>query len=223
MSVLFDAVASTVVANNAGTTLSWTHTPVGVPTSVGVTLFNYTGGTSVTGVTYGGLALTLEVVSPSIGALPSRTEIWGSDGLTLPTGAQTVVVTFSTTGSYCQAASVTVTGSDKTTCFSNVNNATGTSAAPSIAVNSAVGEFVIDITGNDANDNTIAPGGSQILRWGPLQASNNWAAGSSLPAGAGSTTMSWTSANEAWAICAASFKAASVGVTPTAGMAASEW
>lgn len=209
MSVVFDAQSTTSVGNNGTTTLSWTHTPAGVPTSVGVALQDYIGGgPTVSGVKYGGNALTQYSAATSGGTgIGNITEIWGSDGVILPTGPQTVQITFSGTGAYCIAGAITVTGSNTTTCFSNASAANATSASPSVVCNSVLGELVMSIAMNDSSDTTLAT--SQSLRWGPLSQSGQVAACSTSSALAGSTTMSWTCASEAWTISAASFKAGS--------------
>ena len=63
MTVAFDAVASDSVSASSGTTLSWTHTPVGTPTAVGVSLWNYEPFATITGITYGGVAMTQAVTN----------------------------------------------------------------------------------------------------------------------------------------------------------------
>lgn len=211
MPALFDAQSSNSVANNGATTLSWLHTPAGTPTSVGVSLQNYTGGgVSVSGVKYGGNALTkyAAATSGSTG-VGNHTEIYGSDGVALPTGPQTVQITFSGIGAYCIAGAITVAGSDTTNCFSNANAANATSAAPSVVCTSAVGELVMSMAINDSSDTTLST--SQTLRWGPVTDSGQVGSCSTAAASGGSTTMSWTCASEAWTISAASFKAAAGG------------
>jgi hypothetical protein len=171
------------------------------------------GGTStVTGVTYGGFALTNDVTSANVGGSPNRNEIWGSDGVTLPSGAQTVVITFATTGAFADAGAITVTGSNTTTCFSNVASATNAgSTTPNVTITSAVGELIVDIATNSANDTTMAPtGGTQTQRWSV----GTYNAGSSAP-GASSLNMAWSMTGfNSWVVAAASFKAAGGGGGP---------
>jgi hypothetical protein len=214
MAVAFDAVSSASVANNAGTTLSWTHTPVASPpSSVGVALQFYNDASmSVTGVTYGGQALTKLATSTSgsVGGFSSHTEIWGSDGLTLPSGAQTVVITASATGNYIEAGAITVTGSNTTTCFSNGANASdvGGSTTATVTCTSATGELVMDIAGT-ANQ-TVTNSGTQTSRWS--QSPGFFVTAGSTQAGAATDTSTWTlSGSVTWCMSAASFKAASGG------------
>src|SRR5260370_836355 len=185
--VAFYAVFCKNLSGCGGTTLTWEHTPVGTPSAVGVTLQNYQGATSVTGVSYGASAMT-QAVAITDGNNNSA-QVWGLANP--PSGAQTVTVTFAATGAFAEAGSFTVTGSDTTTTFSNSNSASGSSTAPSESITSASGEFVIDVLSALTSNGTITQGGSQTLRW-QLDAPGNRGGGSSAPASVGSTTMSWT-------------------------------
>jgi hypothetical protein len=142
-----------------------------------------------------------------------------------PSGAQTVLMTFSAS-TFCEAGAITVTGSDTVTCFSNSNSALGTSAAASVVVTSTTGELVVDAVTN-VGAATETAGGSQTLRWGPLQDSNLVGSGSSQP-GASSVTMSWTlGSSQTWGVAAASFKAGASAAASIAlgilGLATAEW
>jgi hypothetical protein len=197
--VSFDAVSSSSVANNAGTTLSWTHTPIGTPTAVAVSFQRFNG--TVPGVTYGGNSMTL-ARDQAFGG--SNVDIYGLPNP--PAGAQTVVITCGGTANYIQAGAVTVTGSNISTAFDASNSASGSSTAPSVSVTSLTGEFVIDVVGTESSPPSETPGGGQTLRWGPLTVSANVASGSSAPAAAGSTSMLWTlGSSVAWGEVAASF------------------
>lgn len=213
MAVAFDAVSNANNENNVSTTMSWTHTPVGTPSSVGVSaqIYNDTAN-SITSITYGGSSLTKMPgsTSGSQGGFSSHTEIWGSDGLTLATGAQTIVITFAAVGSYCQAGAITVTGSNTTTCFSAAAvNDNASSTTPSVTIASATGELVMDQTANSAGQVPTA-GGSQTSRY-TYNPAGLFAGGGSTQPGAASVTMSWTIAANSWTISAASFKAAGGG------------
>jgi hypothetical protein len=124
-----------------------------------------------------------------------------------PAGAQTITITVSATGAYVEAGAVTVTGSNTSTVFDSTNSATATSTAPSVAVTSATGEFVVDFLGTFSGATSFTQSGSQTLRWGPLSAGGDRGMGSTAPAAAGSTTMSWTLGGSAeWVLLAGSFK-----------------
>lgn len=217
MSVAFDAISSAIVQNNAGTTLTWTHTPVASPPSaVGVVLNFYNDASmTVTGITYGGQALTklAAATSPteSGGGASHHTEIWGSDGLTLASGAQSVVVTASATGNYIIAAATTVTGSNTTTCFSNGAGAgNAANATPTITCTSATGELVIDIAANAPSVSAPTNSGTQTSRWSQ-DIGGFFSASGSTQAGAATVTSTWAQTTADWVMSAGSFKAAAGG------------
>lgn len=202
--VAFDAVASNSVAGVGGTTLTWTHTPVGTPTGVAVGIENYRAVADVSSVTYGATSLT-KYATQGFDSNNVVVEIWGAANPV--SGAQTVTVTFAASGTYTQAGSITVTGGNTTTVFRATNTATGTSTSPAVSVTSASGDLVVDVVGNSNTNTTQTAGGSQTKRWGTLDAGGDSAAGSTLTASGASTNMSWTlSASNPWGIAAASFQ-----------------
>lgn len=205
MAAQFDAVSSAHVANSGITTLTWTHTPVGTPTAVGVVTseFGPGGGSAISGVTYGGTTMGARKSTSGTGTQPG-TSIWGLANP--PSGAQSVVVTMGGTGNYVEAAAVTVTGSDTITVFSNANSATGTSTTPSVALTTGSNDFAMDILGTTTGAFPATPGGSQTSRWGPLTDGGDEAQGSTAPSGGATTTMSWTITSNTWALSAAAFK-----------------
>lgn len=208
--VAFDAVSSNTVSSNTGTTLTWTHTPVGTPTAVAVEVMNYNGGPTVSSVKYGSATLT-QAVTQAIGT--SSVAIYCVPNP--PSGAQTVTITFSGTGSYTQGAAITVTGSNTSTCFDGTNSAGGTGTAATVTVTGGTSnDLVVDMVGNN-NGQTATVGGGQTSRFSNLAASANETSGSTKP-GASSVTMSWTiAASSPWGEIAASFEAA--GSPPPSG------
>lgn len=205
-SVLFDFATGISAPAGTGTSRSWTHTPVGTPTAVAVVLENYNDGATITGVTYGTAVpqpMTLEVSIP-IGAGSNLLQIYSLANP--PAGNQDVTITNNPGTVYLQAEAITVTGSNTTTAFTNKNSASGTGTAPSVAVTSATGDFVIDIVGTEGGAVTQTP--AATLLWTTRTAAGNNATGSGKAATGTSTTMSWTlSTSLNWAHCAASFKA----------------
>lgn len=201
--VSFDAVASNSVAGG-GNTLTWTHTPVGVPTGVGVGVENFTANCSVSSITYGAASLT-QAVAQSIPGQNTNVELWGVANP--PAGPQTVTVNFTGSTCFAQAGSITVTGGSTSTVFRATNSAQGSNNAPTVSVTSATGDLVVDVLGETSSSATPTAGGSQTLRWGPLNAGSNTAAGSTLPATGASTSMSWSlSGSVPWGHAAASFQ-----------------
>jgi hypothetical protein len=124
-----------------------------------------------------------------------------------PSGAQSVVLTMTFTG-YPVADSVTVTGGDTTTQFSNTASGIGNNTALTVTVTSASGELVIAVGGQDSaptHSLTYTGGGSADFN----SANSGLHAVSCHEAGAASVTESYTSSDSApWAMAAASFKAA---------------
>jgi hypothetical protein len=201
--VALDAISALQSASSVPS-LSWTHTPTGTPTAVAVVLNNFGSGgpgQGATSVTYGGVSMTrAQTVDNSVS---STTDVWGLANP--PSGAQTVIVNLPT-GSFPLAASITVTGSDTTTCFSNSNSANGSSTTPSVTVNSQVGDLVVDFVGSFTGAGGSTAGGSQTLRWsGTL--GGDFAMGSTLAGASPNVTMTWTfPSSVAWGQVAASFK-----------------
>lgn len=111
MAVAFDAVSA---ATQGTGNLSWTHTPVGTPRGVKVHIRHDNNVDEVSGVTYGGVAMTEVAGSPNILATSEQGVVYGYFlGAGLPTGPQTVVVTV--TGSTAKdAMAITVTAGGDT-------------------------------------------------------------------------------------------------------------
>jgi hypothetical protein len=93
-----------------GTTQSWSHTPLGTPRAVVVAVTHGASSTEhVSSVTYGGVAMTPVVSAADTGGEPGRTSLFFL-GSGVPTGTQTVLVTYSTgTTDDTHATSVTFT------------------------------------------------------------------------------------------------------------------
>ena len=189
--VAFDAQSTSGVAGSGGPTYSWTHTPVGTPTAVGVWITSYNGATGFTptGVTYGGSSMTLALTGS--GSLNDLDTLYCLTSP--PSGAQTVVITFGGTGQYFIAAAVTVTGSSTSTCFRNTGNTPSTSATSpaSTTLTTVSGDLVVDMM-QVFSGSAITKGGSQTLAWGPNSQSALNASGSYQAATSTSTTMTWT-------------------------------
>lgn len=202
MSVLFDA--SSVVHSGTIINPSWTHTPVGVPTGVGVGVaFVATNGATIVSVSYGGVPCTL---TKTINADFART-ISLYSATNPPSGPQTVQVNFSVAPSHdSEGLAVSVTGGNTTQVFSSpVVSAAANSTQPTVTVVSSVSEFVMDLF--IATSQTAAnPDVGQTQRMNQLLVSGE-TAGSTKP-GAASVSMTWNLGGGVdWAIIAASFKA----------------
>ena len=199
--------------------ISWTHTPTGTPTSVGIDIGNLylTGAATntITSVTYGGTATTQAITKDSGSAVHMRSSIFGL-GSGIPTGAQLVVVTFDYANQYGEAGAVTVTGSDGTTVFSNTASAGGNSTtAWTVDCTSATDEVVLDCVAEFGGTSlTMTSHSGRSSRYN--QGAGSYLIGSSTTEpGASTVTCDWVggASTANWSICAASFKAAAAAAT----------
>lgn len=191
--VAFDATSASGANGSGGPAYSWTHTPVGTPTAVGVWITIYGGGNTVTGVTYGGVAMTQALhVANGSGPGGSQNDSDYLFGLASPpSGSQTVAVATSGANQYIIAAVVTVTGSNASTCFRSVANTQPAASPASTSVSTVTGDLVVDMV-QAFGGSTLTKGVSQTLSWGPLSEASVYAAGSYQVAGGATTTMAWT-------------------------------
>jgi len=222
MAVTFDAKSSGT--GNFVIDVTFTHTPAGTPSAVGIGAFGFNNGSATITATYGGTN-----VPSFVGPVNDP----GADtglifGLASPaSGAQTVTVHGSNFW-YPIAHVVTVTGSDTSTCFSNGNSANaGSGTALSVTTTSATGELVLATGGIDGSgaDMTAGGGGSNTTSLYLNDVVGGERASSSLASGASSVTATYTATGSTnWVMMAASFKAAagagSVGAGAGAGAAA---
>jgi Tfp pilus assembly protein PilV len=160
-SIAFDAVTT---ASSSVASYPFTHTPVGTPTTalVGVSIKSSGSPTTVSGVTYGGVAMTL-VRSDFVGGTP-RGDVWILNNPAA--GAQTVIVTLAA-AQESAATAVTVTGSATSGQPANHAGATALlSLDPSVTVASAAGRLVIGFLHNkqDNDDAQITAAAGQTQR-----------------------------------------------------------
>jgi len=197
MAVTFDAATAPAAVTAAS--LTFAHTcAANASLAVGTVCFLATG---ATGVTYNGVAMTLEVlVTPAIG---DTVEIWKLDAP--DSGAHDVVITYATSRNIIGGA-VSVVGADRTDCSLANNSASGTSTAPTVDVTSVVGDLVVSVCFSDA-DVTHAPGANETERWDTLGAAR--ASGTTeSPAGTTATMSRTLGSSIEWGIVAMSFRAA---------------
>uniref|UniRef100_UPI00262434A2 DUF4347 domain-containing protein n=1 Tax=Zoogloea sp. TaxID=49181 RepID=UPI00262434A2 len=209
---------STNTTNTSTTPLSWSHTvAAGSNRVMFVELSISTSGTYATGVTYGGVGMTL-VGRSSSGVVP--VEIWK---LVNPTvGTASVVASFSATTAAAGGAT-TYNGVDQTTPVrGSFVSAFGNSTTVSVTVASAPGDLVIDAQSWQGLPSGGAPGPGQTITWSQQNASIT--GGSTSEAGAASVEMSSSFGSSTnWVIGAVSLKAAAgITVTPISGLTVTE-
>lgn len=218
MSVVFDAVGPNSGGKHATSvsSISWTHTPVGIPTAVAVaiSLTKSVSNTAITSVTYGGVTVSLAVSKNDNTTNAVRAAIFGL--ASPPSGAQTVVVNFASPIDTVAAASITVTGSDPATCFDNVSIGNlGRSVNPTDnACSSAAGDLVIDCASQHVISGSWSAGSGQTQVWMNADGSSSYA-----PGAASVTMHELTGTSDFWAIVSASFKAGPTVLSAYASMA----
>ncbi len=117
MAVAFDATSGSGVLGDANLSWSWTHTPTGTPQGVVAFTFKDVSASNITGVTYGGVAMTLIGSAIDSAGEPGTCEVWFL-GTGLPTGAQSIVATVSVGNANSHAgiaATVTALGNTSST------------------------------------------------------------------------------------------------------------
>ena len=140
MAIAFDAAATGV--QPFGTGLTYAHTCTGTDRALFVTV---AAGANVSGVTYGGVAMTI-LSGTGTGLVLA--------GLLNPaSGTNNVIISLAGTET-CNATSASYTGVDQTTGWDNLADATTGDGSPSVSVTSATGNLVVG--GSAWVDNTGA-------------------------------------------------------------------
>jgi hypothetical protein len=216
-------IGNSSAANSGAATVSsltWAHTAPSLAHEVlwvAICYWDNAEANYVTGITYGGVALTMKRRSAYYGGGNSeRTELWYL--IDPPAGAANIIATLNAATSEVCGLAVDYSGV-------NVNAPTSTDVEAggvfvgspgTLTVNlaSVVGEIVVDFAGV----NNYNAGSTMVLAVGAGQtqirntASHNYAAASSYESGAASVTMSWTATggiggtNSRWAQIAISIK-----------------
>lgn len=205
--IVFDA-ASNSGYNTADNSYTWSHTCTGLDRYlvVGVSMLSI-GGSSVTAITYNGVALTkIGSVASVSGAV--RMELWGLANPTL--GANTIQVDLSASLDSIGGAS-SFGGVHQTSPYEGFNSASATNVgAADATVNVttvADNDWVVDTVATD--DTAITVGAGQTSRWnvtGTLGSGAGSTEGPKTPAG--SVTMSWANvgALATWSIGAVALR-----------------
>ena len=206
----FDATSNSG-ASTSFTSLSWSHTCTGSNRIliVGSNIQNNTDANGpITGITYGGVALTkIRSDQQRPATVTFRTELWY---LIAPaTGANTLTITY--TGSVTRgcAGAISLTNADQSSQPDAHNGATGDSTTPSVSVTTVKDQsWIIDaVQHNDATTFNSANTG-QFIQWNIDQGTLGSGGGSYRETHlAGIIAMGWTQGtSDKWTISAASFK-----------------
>lgn len=164
-------------------------------------------GTTVTGITAGGTAMTF-IRSDQTAGNTNRTELWQ---LAAPaTGTVAVQVTFGAAPASAVAGAISLTGASQGTPVDAHNGTTGLAGTqPSTSVTTVADNAWLVSCVKDNSNELIAVGASQTQRWNVEDTTDHDSYGASTrgpvtPAAA--TTMNWTGFGADWEISAASFK-----------------
>ncbi len=202
--VTFDAATASSNADASSSTISYTHTPVGTPTAVVVTVIST--GAKVSSLTYGWTNMTyLQSASPGSSV---RVEQWG---LANPfPGAQTVRATVTGPDALSSTA-VTFIGSGTTfrTAFrAKDTNTDPSSSAITVTVSGVVtGSMTVDCAATDGGAALSAPNQTQRLNFNNSYA--GFKIGVQTAVATGSVVMSWTGDQRAWGAVATEVLASS--------------
>lgn len=206
--VAVDAVSS--ASSNGTPIFSWSHiTGSGTDRLLVVSTSVGDNPATITGITYGGIALTKLRSDVNTGD-DTATELWYL--INPANGINTITVTMSEGGSAVGGA-VSFTGVDQITPFSSNTGATGTGTLASVVVTSATDEMVVSVLAIFEGDSSATPVSGQNERWDLIDDAVEGAG--STTTGATSVTMSWTKDDNDWAIGVASIKAAAAGPPPS--------
>ena len=193
MAVAFDAVAIPAAALYTAT-FSWTHTPVGTPRGVAVVVVQEGSTDQVSGVTYGGLAMTRVRTDVRTATEAGRVYIYFL-GSGLPAGAQTVEVTLTGTAD-TNGVSLTVTAADNTAVDTSNGVDAGIIANPSLSITPTVAAMIFYgiFSGLAAPVTTVETGSTHVAGKDYGTDSAMWAR-KSVAAGGG-TTIGYTASSD---------------------------
>lgn len=209
--IAIDAASGNTKASGGGNSITVAHTATGTGTD-GLLLalcgINTGGGTSFTGMTWNGTALTqLETL---INSSSLRVDIWY---LKAPAAGSFNMVASTDNDLATTCHVLTLTGVDQTTTFGTEITGTGSNSAPSVTVTTASGELVVDIVAWNVGGGQT-PGANQTQRDSARSLSTVISTSISTQAGADGGVMSWTqNGTVAWIQIAVPVKAAASAVT----------
>lgn len=205
MSIGFDAASSSSGLTNS---LSFSHTVGSGDRRILIVGVGHDSATEiVTGVTYGGVAMTLLIGRSPLSGINSRLFYL----LDPAAGAANVVVSLTNTVQVI-AGATSWTGVNQDDPFLDSNSAEGSSQALSVDVLAESGGVAVDCANVDRGaSQVLTVGAGQTERWNRLQGLTGIVCGgSSEPAATPpgeTTTMSWTAAvTDDWSICAAALR-----------------
>jgi hypothetical protein len=211
--VTYDTAGATV-PNSSASPITWTHVNSGNCVVAGF-IWSAAAANPVTAVTYGGVTLPL-ITSQLTGFPGGGFALYGQFGATVPTGSNTVSVTYTTGGGDVIASSVSASGvGGFGTPVSGTSNA-GTSFTVALPSTTAGGLIVVGTSyGGGSGGGTFSGTNSVTIRWSKAVSgtspADNGACGTVASTGAAQTVGISDSAGADW------FAMAAVELLPTGG------
>ena len=208
MAVAFDAVGPSSSGQVSTTTsISWTHTPAGTPTSVLVYFMVGLAGPGVSlstfsGVTYGSASLSLLSTQESGGTGTGYGGIFCFGTSSPPSGAQTVSATYGSSSGLQQIIGISVSATGSTGFGTPVPAYSASSASGSLAVTgtTAGGLCVIGICDGSGGESLTGPAGV-AQQWkndyNGTSTSGNVIGGTVASPG-GTATFAWSQTSDAY-------------------------
>lgn len=209
--IVFDAASNSAAANTTNA-ITWNHTTgagsnrlltVCAQARDTVTL----GDTAVTGITYGGLALTkIRHDVNSTGGVNVRTELWNL--IAPPSGTAAVAIAWTgALNNYGVGSAVTYTGVTQTS-FNDANTgATGSSTTPTADITTVTdGSVIVDCMLDTSNGQVVGAGQTQRANRDTTANTDGTGVSETIKSTAGVETMSWTATTGGWALSTSSFK-----------------
>lgn len=194
MAIAVDAVSS---ASGSGTgPFTWSHTCTGSDRLLLVFITIYHISSTVSGVTYNGVAAT---AVPSGSATNGNYAVYSYYLIAPATSSNTVSVSVSGGVYDVGVAAISLTGVHQSSPLGTAVTATGSSTTPSVNVSSAADEIVVDGL-VIVHNGTLSVGAGQTSRWNAATGNGFIKQAGSTEGGTGTTTMSWTnSTSQDWA------------------------
>jgi hypothetical protein len=192
MAIAHDAVGTFGATPDTASPMAWTHTPVGTPRGVVVLVVTNDTTDTVTGVTYGGTAMT-RVRWQNVGGENGSAYAYFL-GASVPTGAQSVSVAFTGSNNH-MGCSATVTAADDTSVHTSDVLSSTSLANPSITLTTTVTTITYGAlySGTAAPANTAPDANHTDIQETDLGAETASCIRRSATVAAGSPAVGWTS------------------------------
>lgn len=218
MAVAYDTASATQSFSNVSTVTTWSHTASGSNRYVRLSIAWAKLGTTTCSATYGGNAMTSVGIATAsanwVANVTGKAQIF--EYVAPATSAETVAPTFSASGNYGAAGTVSYTGVDQTTpsgaAFTgSVGNASGVTTSTRTVTDADTGDMVSDCIAVDTGGTSVTAGSTQRFNG----VGTGYCGAGQDAAGSASVAMTWTwTNNKGYAhVAAAIYQASGGGAT----------